>query len=147
MLNVLRSMPLPRFRLLRNTLLSTLGMAAIVVGLLAMHSAGAEHANLAEVSAVSAHSHATAPDGADTLMVSGGLHCDNDCMQGVMDCALMVMGCAMLLTFAALVVFAHRPGMFQALLDAGGRLVRAVRNAVPSHTLRPDLVVLSISRT
>lgn len=151
MLNLFRSMQPPRWRLLRNTMLSALGMAAIVVGLLAMHSAGTEHANLAEVSAAIAHSPETPAvlsHGAATVVaVSSVMDCDSHCMQGVMDCALMAISCAMLFSIAAFVLFAHRPGMFRALLDAGGRAVLQLRRATPAHLLRPDLIVLSISRT
>ena len=139
-----------RLRAYRNTLLSAMGMAAIVLGLLAMHSAGAERVNVAEISGATDHTHDEA-SGVDSTTVGAGVgaavRCDAECMQGVLDCALMVVGCAMLLTIAALVLLAHRPGLFRALLDAGGRVVMVMRRAAPPHAFRPDLIVLSISRT
>lgn len=151
MLNVLRSIQQPRLRLLRHTPLSVLAMAAMVMGLLAMHSIGATDATspgMSVVGAQSAESTATAvDDAAADVPFATGLDCDTNCEQGILDCALMVMGCAMLLTVAALVWFAHRAGMFRASLDAGRQVAVTLRRSVPSHALRPDLVALSISRT
>ena len=151
MLNVLRSIQLPRLRLLGHTPLSVLAMAAVVMGLLAMHSIGATDATPPGVSVVSAQSaesaKAAVDDAAADVPFATGLSCDANCAQGILDCALMVMGCAMLLTVAALVWFAHRAGMFRALLDAGRQVTVTLRRSAPPHALRPDLVALSISRT
>jgi hypothetical protein len=76
---------------------------------------------------------------------TSAVQCDDVCMHGVMDCALMVMTCAMLLAFAA-IVFARRPAMYRRLIDAGGR-VAAFSQSAPLQFHRPDLTVLSISRT
>jgi len=143
-------------------------MAAIVVGLLAMHSSGAEHAAVTELPAATAaitstvhpahagHAgHAETPIAvaiaatattAHVSAVASAAHCDDACLHGVLDCALIVMTCAMLLAVAALIVFARRPGLYRTLHDAGVRIV-AVLPRVPLPVHRPDLTVLSISRT
>ena len=153
-LGVIRALAEPRLRAFRRTLMSVLGMAAIVLGLLAMHSAGAEHANVVEVPVAASHSHSGGePDEAlaaagivPVIAATTVLHCDDACLHGVMDCALMVMACAMLLAVVVLVLLAARPGEYRKLMDAGGRVVAALPR-VPLHVLRPDLTVLSISRT
>jgi hypothetical protein len=164
LLNAIRSIARPRLGALRRAILSTLGMAAIVVGLLAMHSSGPEHATAAVLPAATtstAHAghsgHAEAPmivatahaghsgHAAVVSAAASAAHCDDACMHGVLDCALMVMTCVMLLG-AAIIVFARRPGVYRRLHDVGGRIV-AVIPRVPLAIHRPDLIVLSISRT
>ncbi|MFC3274184.1 hypothetical protein ACFOE1_07715 [Agromyces mediolanus] len=147
MLNLTRSLSMRRLRLLRNTLLSALGMAAIVMGLLAMHSSGAEHGGLPGSAVVSSASVDAAQSPAVQAAASSGAHCDGDCWHDLMGCALAVMGCAMLLGVAVSLLFAHRPGFFRSLLDAGGRAGIRLRGLLPPSAPRPDLVILSISRT
>jgi hypothetical protein len=151
MRDMLRPIRLPQLRVLRITLLNVFAVAGVVMGLLAMHAVGVADASPPGgnvVSAQTAEATAAAPDGGalDAPSASGPT-CDSDCTQGVLDCVMMVMGCAMLLTVAALVWFAHRPSIFRGLLEAGSRLMVTVRSAVPLHALRPDLVLLSVSRT
>ena len=151
MLSVLHSISRPNVRLLRRAVLSALGVAAILLGLLAMPSAGMEHATASDVHAVSAHSHGadSAASAANAVAAPGsnGLRqCDAGCMEGLVGCALMVMGCAMLLSIGAWLLFAHRPGSYRLILDAGRHVVAVLRRG-PPHLLRPDLAVLSISRT
>lgn len=162
-----------RFRAYRRTILSTLGMAAIVIGLLAMHSPGTEPPPAAHLPAATAlaaaghiahtghtghtaHTfHATeAPPvmatviAATTALVgdaASALPCDDACMHGVLDCAAMVMTGAMLLAAAALIVFA-RPVVYRTPHDIGARIVAALRG-IPLAVHRPDLTALSISRT
>jgi hypothetical protein len=156
-LSAIRSLARPRLRAFRRTILSTLGMAAIVLGLLAMHSFGTEHASVADLPAASAHTgHAEPADapmavitGVDAMVIGAAattLRCDEACMQDILDCAVMVMTCAMILAVAALIVFARRPGLYRTLQDTGGRIVAALPRA-PLHIHRPNLIVLSISRT
>jgi hypothetical protein len=139
------------------------------VGLLAMHSSGAEHAAVAELPAATAapaptvysghaghesHAgHGEAPIAVATAVATAlvsaaasAVHCDDACMHGLLDCTLMMLTCAMLLAVAALVVFPRRPGLYRKLHDAGGRIVAALPRT-PLHLHRPDLIVLSISRT
>ena len=157
-LSAIRSLARPRLRTLRRSILSTLGMAAIVLGLLAMHSSGADHTAVGEeASAATAHtahtshaeSHEVAAVPAATVIATAAaaaVHCDEACMHGVLDCALMVMTCSMLLAIAALTVLGHRPGLYRKLFDTGARILAApARVPLPIH--RPDLTVLSISRT
>lgn len=160
-LAAMRSLARPRFRGIRSALLSALGVAAIVLGLVAMHSTGGEHASSAslQVTTVAAGAHAIHSEGSDaaagatvaaasmaTPTVATALLCDEACMRGVMDGALMVMTCVMLLAIVAFVVFAHRPALYRRLMDAGARVLAAPA-LVPLHLFRPDLTVLSISRT
>jgi len=141
-LSAIRTLARPRLNGVKRTLIAVLGMAAILVGLLAMHTAaGADHVNTTAVPVVAGH-----VDHHDTATAASSAQCDEACMHGLMDCALMVMTCAMLLIFAALVLLADRPAVFRRLLDAGGRAVAVVQN-IPLHLHRPDLAVLSISRT
>lgn len=164
-MKAIRSFAHPRPAALRRAILTTLGMAALVVGLLAMHPSGAEHAAVAELPAATASTapaahaghagHADAPIAvataatATSALVSAAasaMQCDDACMHGVLDCALMVMTCSMLLAVTALIVFARRPGVYRRLHDVGARTVAALPRT-PSHVHRPDLVALSISRT
>ena len=156
-LGAMRSLNGHRFRAFRQTLLGTLGMAAIVLGLLAMHSSGAEHGTVPPLPVANTQaadvSHAEASVTAVTAgsfvlltAATSAVQCDDACMHAVTDCALMVMTCAMLLAFAALIVFARRPATYRRLIDAGGR-VAAFIQSIPLQFHRPDLILLSISRT
>jgi len=161
-LSAIRSLARPRSRGIRRTLLSALGMAAIILGLVAMHSTGGEHASPAafQVTAAASDAHATHAAGsaagtavttmatatAATAISATAQLCDEACMHGVMDGVMMIMTCVMLLAVVAFVVFAHRPGLYRRLMDAGARAF-AARPRSPLHLLRPDLTVLSISRT
>ena len=170
----IRTRARPRLRALRRTVLSALGMAAIIIGLLAMHSSGAEHATLTELSAVTVHTehtthadhavaadHAAAPTAvavAPALTVTGAVAvavavaaasmplCDEACMHGIHDCAVLFMTCAMLLAVAAFIVVANRPAGYRKLFDARAQVV-AMPPVAPLHVHRPDLTVLSIDRT
>ena len=154
-LRAIRALAKPRPHAFRRTVLGVLAMAAMVLGLLAMHSSGTAHSDVAVVSAApthASHSHGSASAG-DVAVASTKwstattmVHCDEACMRGAMDCAFMVMGCAMLLAVVSFVLFAHRPGVFRKLLEVGRRAAAALPRS-PLHTLRPDLVVLSISQT
>ncbi|MFF2276920.1 hypothetical protein [Agromyces sp. NPDC058126] len=153
----------------RRVVVALLGVAAVLVGLLAMHTAGsgAEHSAAAAGShgshaslepGAGAGGHAT-PGGApgspaehpavSTLVASdrAAVACDEACMSALGDCALMVMGCAMLLVLVALVLVAGGPAVFRRLLDRGAVRLSAFLRVIPLHLHRPDLTVLSISRT
>jgi hypothetical protein len=157
-LSAIRSLARPRFHAFRATLLSALGIAAVVLGLLAMHSSGIEHASPAELP-VAAPAHAvhtarsdtpTAANTATTTVLATAVattaQCDEACMHNTMDGAAMVMTCTMLLMFAALIVFARPAASHRRLMAAGGRMIAFV-HSIPPHLHRPDLTVLSISRT
>ena len=161
-MKAIRSAARPRPVGLGRAILSALGMAAIVVGLLAMHSSGAEHATVVELHAATAPApaahpahagHDEAPMAMTTATVTAlvtaaasAVHCDDACMHGLIDCAVMMMTCAMVLAVAALIPFPRRPGLYRTLQDAGARIGAALAGT-PLHVHRPDLIVLSISRT
>ncbi|MFF2495537.1 hypothetical protein [Agromyces sp. NPDC058064] len=165
-----------RIGAVRRALLALLGVAAVLVGLLAMHTAGsgAEHAaagavahgaqahavtepgkgdQAASPAASAAEHHAPAGLGTTALVASvvasagEAVACDEACMSALSDCALMVMSCAMLLVLVAFVLLAGGPAVFRRLLERGATLLAALLRVIPPHLHRPDLTVLSISRT
>ncbi|WP_022889033.1 hypothetical protein [Agromyces italicus] len=147
----------------RRALLALLGVAAVLVGLLAMHTAGpgTEHGTAATAShvapesgsgheALSTATTSTAEHPAIASLIAsvgGAVACDEECMSALGDCALMVMGCAMLLMLAAFALVARGPAVFRRLLDRGAAHFTAFLRVIPLHLHRPDLSVLSISRT
>ena len=144
---MLRSML--RFRAVQNALFSALGVAAVLLGLLAMHSVVTERSTVPETGMVAVTAHQLDTHGVDSAAASvAGAHaCDTACMQDMLECALAAIGCAMLLFLAASVLLARRPSLFRALQDAGGRILAIRPPSVPRLALRPDLIVLSVSRT
>lgn len=136
---------------------AVLVLAAMLVGLLAMHSmAGGHHtesgaaetahvdvvpsaANVGAVTAVSVVTAAVVP----LVQAEVGLLSCADCM---LECAVWAMTCAIVLILAALILLARSPSTYKRLLDAGGRVLSVFRGP-PLHLFRPSLVVLSISRT
>ncbi|NYG20049.1 hypothetical protein BJY17_000796 [Agromyces hippuratus] len=155
-LSAIRSLARPRRRSIRRTILSALGMAAIVLGLLAMHSFGAEHAPAPQLSAATAHAADSGHGEGDEIVAAAtsvvasitatAVQCDAACMHGVLDCALMIMTCAMIIAVAALIVFSRGPVIYRKIFDAG-TLVIGAASRIPLPIHRPDLTVLSISRT
>lgn len=134
--------------------ISVLAMAAMLLGLLAMHSMGAMHEMGVTHPAASAHP--AQAGGADPMttvgvtavtvvahMNDGLVTCLENCTVG---CELMAMTCVVLLILASLVMLIRLPSVYQRLLDAGGYIVGSFRTA-PLRIHRPSLTVLSISRT
>lgn len=156
-LSAIRRVALPGARTTRSTLVSVLLMAAVALGLVAMHDGGAEHVAHATASAPEADSHVdehAASSGmplAETMnaVVAGttavAANCDSACVADLLGCAAAAMACAMMIAFGILLALASRPAMFKRVL-ATGETVGAVVRSIPGH-LRPDLHVLSISRT
>ncbi|MFF2272702.1 hypothetical protein ACFVTX_10540 [Agromyces sp. NPDC058136] len=154
-----------RFGAARRVLVALLGVAAVLVGLLAMHTAGAgaEHSGMPVVAvaapgtsnAAPAHGEHAASASVSLVETFAALPvvesiaaaCDEQCMSGLVDCALMVIGCVMLLLIVAFVLLAGGPAVFRRLLDRVRALVAAFARGIPLHLQRPDLTVLSISRT
>ncbi|GAA1794503.1 hypothetical protein [Agromyces lapidis] len=161
-----------RIGAVRRAVVALLGVAAVLVGLLAMHTAGsvAEHGTAAAVShgphaapatsagdEVETHaSHASLVSASTAehpeipaliAPVGGAVACDEDCMSALRDCALMVVGCVMLLVLIAFALIAGGPAVFRRLLDRGAARVTTFLRVIPLHLHRPDLTVLSISRT
>jgi hypothetical protein len=158
-LDLIRRISRPGARTAPATFLSVVLMVAVALGLVAMHDSGVEHAAHAGASAAAQESHraehagepaATAAATAAATMVASAttfvVGCDAGCMEGLLDCAAVAMACAMMIAFAVVLALAARPAMFRQLRDGGGPGIAAVRDRVAVH-LRPDLHVLSISRT
>ncbi|WEO76049.1 hypothetical protein BJQ94_11765 [Cryobacterium sp. SO2] len=136
-------------------------LAAMLLGILAMHSMIGGHGAAPAAAASTAHSDAI-PSGTDVgthvavaavaataamiplvVHAEGGLLGCADCM---LDCAVWAMTCALLLVLAALIILARSPATYRRLIEAGGRVVSLFQRPA-LHLFRPSLVVLSISRT
>lgn len=129
-------------------LTGALCVAAVLVGVLSMHSTGIDHQG-ASVSSTGAAQPTTAAVGAAGSFVAppaGPLHCDEACMESVIECAVAIATCAALLLLVGFATMLRRPN----------RRWSGLRAALmhPSFTLglgvgasRPDLDLLSISRT
>ena len=71
--------------------------------------------------------------------------CNDACWDAFVGCALALLGCTLLLALAAAVLLAHHPARLSRLLS---RASATIRHAAPfRETERPDLTLLSISRT
>ncbi|TFD50419.1 hypothetical protein E3T46_11010 [Cryobacterium sp. Hh11] len=139
----------PRRHVIRSTMVAVLTMTAIVLGLLALHSAAAGDETSGPVSIVSAHNESVPAEPATgsvaliTPYVDGGSHTvDNRLLVG---CVIMGMVCVALLILATVVFLARPPAVYRRLLDAGGFVVDSFRE-IPLHLHRPSLTLLSISR-
>ena len=152
-LNTIRDVTLPAFRTARATFISVFLMAAVILGLLAMHGAGNQplpySADGSGVAHVDEHS------GTALVSVSGsttaaaqeiGAACGDECMSNMLGCVLMIMTCALMIALAVALIVANRPAVYKQLKDAGDRVREAIRD-ISTLFRRPDLNVLSISRT
>jgi hypothetical protein len=156
-LTAIRRVVLPGVRTARSALLSVLLMAAVALGLVAMHDSGSEHVAHAAVSTGTA-THADQHGGADatplaepmTSVVAAATafaaECGSDCAADLLGCAAAALACAMMIALGIMLALASRPAMFRRLLDAGGAVQLVAREIFGGHR-RPDLHVLSISRT
>ncbi|MFC6356334.1 hypothetical protein [Luethyella okanaganae] len=160
-LNAIRRVALPGMRAFRASFVSVLIMSAVIVGLLAMHASGAEHvantvATVVGQSAHTAHRAAAAESTAGHVAVvsttiaastaSAISEWSDECLHGALGCMVMAMTCAMFVVLAIATLLAGRPAPRKRLLDAGTRVAVIVQD-VSSRFHRPDLTVLSISRT
>ncbi|TFB71577.1 hypothetical protein E3O06_12100 [Cryobacterium glaciale] len=144
----------PQQHVIRSTIVAVVAMAAMLLGLLAIHSVGVEQevgvaVSTALTHADSAGSHdVTAAVG--VAAITTAVHVVNGSFIGgkigTLGCALMAMVCVVLLILATRVLLNRLPAAYDRSLDAGGRLADAVYTA-PLHIHRPSLTVLSISRT
>ncbi|QHC57449.1 hypothetical protein [Rathayibacter sp. VKM Ac-2760] len=140
---------------LTRAVVVVLTLAALLLGVFAMHSMMGSHSDAAMSAG---HAHAEA--GHDDLMAagSGGLvlaagaeqgavvpmvPCDDSCAMG---CALMAATCVIVFFLASLILLARVPALFARVLEAGPCLARLVPRA-KFHVYLPSLTVLSISRT
>lgn len=140
----------PRPRGLRLMLLGAVALGALLLGVLFMHS-GATSLSTPAPAALSAATADTtmlvgAADSAtlaSTSVLAASATCGQFCAP---DCAFMAMMCVLLLTLASMLLLATSPATFRRLLESGRRsLTFLADTAIPA--LRPNLVVLSISRT
>lgn len=143
-----------QFVTLRRVFVATLAMAAIVVGLVAMHSAGMVHADSHSESATSAEASTVAIDAgmasavashahADTSTAVQLLSCDESCAA---ECALMALTCMVLFVLSTLVLLMRFPAVYRRLIDRGHELIQVAPRAA-AHIYSTSLTVLSISRT
>lgn len=145
----------PRRHVIRSVIVSVLAMAALLLGLFAVHSAGAGSGH--EMDAVADTSpHAEHSAGAHGMVASAGAvvavaaagadagwhSFGDDFMAG---CGMLAMTCSVLLIVVALIRLARQPSVYSRLLDAGGFVVSSFRT-IPLHVHRPSLTLLSISR-
>ena len=161
-LATIRRVSLPGERTFRSSLASIFVMAAVILGLLAMHTAGAEHFDSPVAAVAGTHESpgAASADASDliagplvgstaavvVIAASSVVDCDESCVQGALSCMVMIMSCVMLVVLALTASLARRPAVYRQLLDAGARLNLTARH-VSSRFLSPDLTALSISRT
>ena len=143
---------------LRTSLLAMLALIALLLGMLAMHSAASTHVMgipLPVASSVTAHAntapmeHAASAHGVHQMthvVVMAAAAISAGQQGGMLDCALMVMACAMLLVLAAIVLLSRRPALDQRLRDIGSA-ARTRLFAVTAPIHRPSITVLCISRT
>lgn len=135
----------PLRHVIRSTMVAVLTMTAMVLGLLALHSAAAGDETSGTVSLVSAHDGSAAAErAAPTSPYIDGA--SQDVGDGLLvGCLIMGVACVALLILASVVLLARRPAVYRRLLDAGGFVVDSFRE-IPLHLHRPSLTLLSISR-
>lgn len=131
-------------------MVAVLTMAAMVLGLLALHSAAAGDSTSGSVSVGSSYDEPTAAESGTAGRAAsvfphrdGGSHTVGDDI--LVGCVIMGMACVALLILASVVLLARRPSVYGRLLDAGGFVVDSLRE-IPLHLHRPSLTLLSISR-
>lgn len=156
---ILRDTPIagrPGRHVTRSVIVSVLAMAAMLLGLFAVHSAGAGTGHEMNVSVAETSPHAEHSAGTNGMAASavavvaaaaadadgGWLSFGDDFMAG---CGILVMTCSVLLIVVALIRLARQPSVYRQLLDAGGFVVSSFRT-IPLHVHRPSLTLLSISR-
>lgn len=144
-----------RLHVIRSVIVSVLAMGALLLGLFAVHSAGARHEMDVAVPAATAHAeHAAAIAGASGMAGIGAVHAVESAVDGgwlsfaddfMAGCGMLAMTCSVLLIVVALVRLARQPSVHRRLLDAGAVVVTSFRT-VPLRVHRPSLTLLSISR-
>ncbi|MGW9166705.1 DUF6153 family protein [Agromyces sp. NPDC055658] len=147
MLDRIRRAALPASRTARATLLSVVAMAALIVGLLAMHATGSSPEHSTHVAPTSAAHHANPATDArhaaraePEASIAGAGHAPAD----LGDCALMMLGCVMLVAAVAVLIVAA-PGAARAVARAVDDTRALLRSSAPPRP--PSLIALSISRT
>lgn len=156
---------------LHRVFVATVAMAAIIIGLVAMHSAGMAHSDTPAATAVShdlngqaveaashhgatlatsavpaaaTHSGTTASHAPSEIPAAQPLlSCDETCAA---ECAMMALTCMVLFILSTLIFLGRFPAVLRRLVDRGRELVLIVPRAA-AHIYSPSLTVLSISRT
>jgi len=142
------SMARPRRRAMRSSLVAVLTMAAMVLGLLALHSATSGDEESSSVSVTSSNGSAVAEDGTEiaapplSFFDSGSPTAGGGLLVG---CLIMGIACLALLILSSVVLLASRSAVYRRLLDAGGFVAKSFCE-IPLHLHRPSLTFLSISR-
>ena len=134
----------PQRHVIRSVIVAVLATAAVLLGLLAVHSSGIGRATTVALPAATAD--VAQSIGADALVAVGVASVTAEAHSG--NGLLVAMTCGVLLILASLVLLPglrRLPAVYDRLLDAGGRIVRSLCVA-PLHIHRPSLTVLSISR-
>ena len=161
-LATIRSVSLPGARAFQSSLVSIFVMAAVILGLLAMHTAGADHFDSPVAAVAGTHESPGAASAGASDLIAGPLVASTtavaviaassvvdgaeSCVQGALSCMVMIMSCVMLVVLALSVSLAKRPAVYKQLLNAGARLNLTAQH-LSSRFLSPDLTALSISRT
>ena len=130
----------------RRTWLAVLLLVAVLSGItitqaIASQPAMPSPATITAVSVNDTPAEAGVAGGAPVIASS----CNDACWDAFVGCALALLGCTLLLALAAAVLLAHDPAFLSWLLN---RASATIRHAAPLRgTERPDLTLLSISRT
>lgn len=138
-----------RHHVIRSAMVAMLTMAAMLLGLLVLHSATTGDAASGTVSSVSAPDENAAVETGIAHVVpvlahiNQGSHAVADGI--IVGCLIAGMACLALLILGTGVILARRPAVYPRLLDAGGFVVDSFRE-IPLHLQRPSLTFLSISR-
>lgn len=139
----------PRLHVMRSTMVAVLTMVAMVLGLLALHSAASGEETTDTVSIVStSNGEAAVERGVDiapptSFYVDSGSHTVGDGL--LVGCMIMGIACLALLVLSSVVLLASRSAVYRRLLDAAGFVANFIRE-IPLHLQRPSLTLLSISR-
>ena len=134
----------PQRHVIRSVIVAVPVLIAMLLGLLAIHSAGTGHSMTVALPVATAD--VAQSIGAGALVPVGVASMTAEAHSG--HGLLLVMACGALLILASLVLLPglrRLPAVCHRLLDAGGCIVHSV-NAAPLHIHRPSLIVLSISR-
>ena len=134
----------PQRHVIRSVLIAVPVLIAMLLGLLAIHSAGTGHSMTVALPAATAD--VAQSIGADALVAVGVASVTAEAHSG--HGLLIALACGVLLILASLVLLPglrRLPAVHNRLLDAGGCIAHSVSTA-PLHIHRPSLTVLSISR-
>jgi hypothetical protein len=149
-------------RVFHSAVLAALTMAAMLLCLLAVHSAGTGHglghgAGHSPSSATATTMAATATAATAATAMTAGAHSavahaaaslggvSSAGAHATSDLAALSMTCTLLMVLGSLILLSRRPSAFRRLLESGGFIVGSFRE-IPLHLHRPSLTLLSISR-